>query len=82
MAPDQPPLPTPMNLRFQPSAGIHTSILISESEVGRMVAATRQKAGSPRNAALLRGVEIGKREGAGGHGLGFGDGGGRQRECG
>src|SRR5882724_7986605 len=49
MLPDQPPLPTPMNLWFQPSAGIHTSILISESELGRMVAATRQKAGSWRN---------------------------------
>src|SRR4051794_16520105 len=49
MLPDQPPLPTPMNLWFQPSAGIHTSILISESGVGRRVAAIRQKAGSCRN---------------------------------
>src|SRR5678810_788262 len=59
MAPDQPPLPTPMNLRFQPSAGIQTSILISESEVGRRVAATRQKAGSPRNAACCAGLRLG-----------------------
>src|SRR5262245_53464250 len=59
MAPDQPPLPKPMNLPFQPSAGIHTSTLISESEVGRMVAASRQKAGSSRNAACRAGLRLG-----------------------
>src|SRR6185369_7944053 len=59
MAPDQPPLPTPMNLRFQPSAGIQTSILISESEVGRRVAATRQKAGSPRKAPCCAALRLG-----------------------
>src|ERR1051325_12039833 len=58
-APDQPPLPTPMNLPFQPSAGIHTSILISESEDGPIVAATRQKAGSRRNAACCPGLRLG-----------------------
>src|SRR5207302_2509986 len=46
MAPDQPPFPTAWNLPFQPEAGIHTSILISESFVGATVAATRQNAGS------------------------------------
>jgi hypothetical protein len=45
MAPDQPPLPTAWNLPFQPESGIQTSILISESDVGFKVAATRQKAG-------------------------------------
>src|ERR1700688_4445173 len=59
MAPDQPPLPTPMNLPFQPTAGIHTSILISESELGRIVAATRQKAGSCRNAVCCPGLRLG-----------------------
>src|SRR6266545_1022633 len=59
MAPDQPPLPTPMNFPFQPSAGSHTSILISESEVGRMVAATRQKAGSRWKAACWPGLRFG-----------------------
>src|SRR6266545_3235357 len=59
MAPDQPPFPTPMNLPFQPSAGIQTSILISESEVGRMAAATRQKAGSCRNAVCCAGLRLG-----------------------
>src|ERR1700733_1805398 len=45
MDPVHPPLPTPWNLPFQPSVGSHTSILISESLLGRSVAATRQKAG-------------------------------------
>src|ERR1700733_13038420 len=45
MDPDQPPLPTPWNLPFQPSTGSQTSILMSESLLGRRVAATRQKAG-------------------------------------
>src|SRR5260221_5549930 len=48
-----------MNLPFQPSAGIHTSILISESELGRTVAATRQKAGSCRNAVCCPGLRLG-----------------------
>src|SRR5687767_13488243 len=46
MLPAHPPLPTPRNLPFQPSLGIQTSILMSESRVGVSVAATRQKAGS------------------------------------
>src|SRR5229473_1208908 len=46
MTPAQPPLPTPWNLPFQPLAGSHTSTLISESDVGLMVAATRQKSAS------------------------------------
>src|SRR5258708_3016959 len=46
MVPAQAPLPTASRLGFQlASAGIHTSILISESEDGVSVAATRQKAG-------------------------------------
>src|SRR5580704_16727685 len=45
MAPTQPPLPTPWNLPFHPSDGSQTSILMSESLLGRKVAATRQKAG-------------------------------------
>jgi hypothetical protein len=45
MDPAKPPFPTPSNFPFQPEAGIHTSIPISESLVGASVAATRQKAG-------------------------------------
>src|ERR1700732_4218851 len=59
MPPDQPPLPTPINLPSHPSAGIHTSILISESEVGRIVAATRQKAGSFANGGGWPELELG-----------------------
>src|SRR5438874_11866653 len=59
MLPDQPPLPTPINLPFHVSAGIQTSILISESETGRMVAATRQNAGSCRNAVCCPGLRLG-----------------------
>src|ERR1700678_787950 len=43
--PPSPPLPVPRNLPFQPDAGIHTSILISESLLGRAVAEMRQNAG-------------------------------------
>src|SRR5262245_11727918 len=60
MLPDHPPLPIPMNLPFQPSAGIQTSILISESEVGLMVAATRQKAGSWRKVFCCAGLRLGR----------------------
>src|SRR6188508_427378 len=49
MLPFQPPLPTAWNLPFQPAAGIHTSILMSESAVGLSVAATRQNAGRSAN---------------------------------
>ena len=45
MVPAQPPLPTAWNLPFQPANGIHTSILMSESVDGLIVAATRQNAG-------------------------------------
>src|SRR5688572_26700425 len=45
MEPCQAPFPTPWNLPFHPAAGIQTSILISESLVGRIVARTRQCAG-------------------------------------
>src|ERR1700677_3137083 len=45
MAPTHPPLPTPWNFPFHPSDGSQTSILMSESLLGRKVAATRQKAG-------------------------------------
>src|ERR1700676_5172648 len=45
MDPAQPPLPTAMNLPFQPDAGIQTSTLMSESVEGFMLAATRQNAG-------------------------------------
>src|SRR6185295_3736896 len=47
--PFQPPLPTMRNLPFQPLAGSHTSILMSESAVGLSVAATRQNAGRSAN---------------------------------
>src|SRR5262249_27476354 len=45
MTPAQPPLPTAWNLPFQPFAGSHTSILISQSDEGLSVAATPQKSG-------------------------------------
>src|SRR5687768_9906073 len=51
MLPAQPPLPTAWNFPFQPDAGNHTSILISESVLGVSVAATRQNSGSRANAA-------------------------------
>src|SRR6185312_9691799 len=45
MPPAKPPLPSPRYLPFHPVSGSHTSILISESLVGLIVAATRQNAG-------------------------------------
>src|ERR1035437_3148357 len=51
MTPAQPPLPTDWSLPFQPDAGIHTSILISESVEGVNVAVTRQNAGRRLNCA-------------------------------
>src|SRR5436309_9200579 len=45
ISPDQPPFPSPMNLPFQSVAGIQTSNLMSESFVGLISPATRQKAG-------------------------------------
>src|SRR5688572_2272681 len=46
MLPCHAPFPTPWNLPFHPVAGIQTSILISESLVGRIVAFTSQCAGT------------------------------------
>src|ERR1700760_3775300 len=45
MPPANPPLPSPRYLPFHPVSGSHTSILISESLAGLIVAATRQNAG-------------------------------------
>ena len=45
MSPPRLLLPVPMYLPFQPEYGIHTSMLMFESEVGVKVAATRQNAG-------------------------------------
>src|SRR4249920_1664665 len=45
IVPAQPPLPACMYLPFQLAAGSQSSILISESEVGRAVAFTIQRAG-------------------------------------
>src|SRR2546425_1173786 len=63
ISPDQPPFPTPMNLPFQSIAGIQTSNLMSESFVGLISPATRQKAGKlsnggPGNANGLGGVNV------------------------
>src|ERR1700733_1510477 len=44
MDPVQPPLPSASNLLFHPDAGIQISTLISESELGFTVNATRQNA--------------------------------------
>src|SRR3954464_7089484 len=55
MAPDQPPLPTARNFRFQSAAGSQTSILMSESPDGVSVAATRQNAGSSAYARAVAG---------------------------
>src|SRR5882762_4700666 len=46
MVPAQPPLPTAWNFPFQSAAGSQTSILMSESDEGVSVAATRQNVGS------------------------------------
>src|SRR6201988_3198687 len=51
--PVQPPFPFASYLWFQPEAGIHSSILISESELGFTVNATRQNAGTSLNDAAL-----------------------------
>src|SRR6476646_8516079 len=45
MDPAKPPLPSPRYLPFHPESGSQTSILISESLAGLMLAATRQNAG-------------------------------------
>src|SRR5215468_832860 len=50
-----PPLPTASNFVFQAEAGSQTSILMSESEVGLIVAATRQNAGRSRYATACGG---------------------------
>src|SRR5579871_4192203 len=47
MDPHQPPLPVATYLPFQPDLGIRTSTLMSESEVGFMVASTRHAEGTP-----------------------------------
>src|SRR5438876_10171003 len=46
MVPAQPALPTAWNFAFQSAAGSQTSILMSESDEGVSVAATRQNFGS------------------------------------
>src|SRR5260370_16034218 len=51
MLPAKPPFPTPWYLPFHPVAGIHTSILMSESAAGLISAGTRQKAGTSLNTA-------------------------------
>src|SRR6266545_4193662 len=55
MAPAQPPLPTPWNFPFHAGAGSQTSILMSESDEGISVAATRQKAGRRLNCCTAAG---------------------------
>src|SRR5215472_2228548 len=45
MFPAKPPFPSPRYFPFQPLSGSQTSILISESWAGLMVACTRQNAG-------------------------------------
>src|SRR3954465_9925874 len=51
MEPAHTPFPTPTNLPFQFAAGIQTSKRMSESDVGRIVPPTRQKAGNREYAA-------------------------------
>src|SRR5215216_7622818 len=59
MTPAHPPLPTACSLPFHPTAGSHTSILISESADGRSVTVTRQNSGSFANAcAAARDGEV------------------------
>src|SRR4030042_417916 len=58
MLPAHTPLPVPTSLPFQFSAGIQTSILISESVVGVSVAVTRQKAGAFLKTASASGPPI------------------------
>src|SRR5215472_10002418 len=59
IAPEKPPLPMPKNFPFQPDAGIHNSILMSESFVGLISAATRQKAGSSLSGGPPGGIQGG-----------------------
>src|ERR1051325_682821 len=53
MDPVQPPLPLASNFSFHPAAGIHSSILISESLLGFTVWAPRQNAGRSSNPPAL-----------------------------
>src|SRR5438876_5984088 len=55
MAPAQPPLPRAWNFPFHARAGSQTSILMSESDEGVSVAATRQKAGRRLNCCTAAG---------------------------
>src|SRR5262249_13939597 len=55
MVPAQPPLPTPWNLPFHAWTGSQTSILMSESDEGVRVAATRQNAGNWLNCCTAAG---------------------------
>ena len=60
MVPAQPPLPTAWNLPFHAAAGSQTSILMSESEEGVSVAATRQNAGNWLNCCTAAGPVPGR----------------------
>src|SRR6266540_805342 len=60
MLPAQPPLPTAWNLRFHAWAGSQISILMSESEEGVSVAATRQNAGNWLNCCTAVGPVPGR----------------------
>src|SRR5687768_4855503 len=55
MVPAHPPLPTPANLPFQFSSGIHTSNRMCDSLVGAIAPATRQNGGRPVMAFVLPG---------------------------
>src|SRR5215471_8245725 len=55
MSPAQPPFPTPANLPFHPVSGIQTSNRISESDVGAITPAIRQKGGRFLSAPGWRG---------------------------
>src|SRR5437762_4179323 len=55
MDPANAPLPTCWNLPFQPETGIHTSVLMSESDEGVIVSSSRQNAG---RLAIGRGVSV------------------------
>ena len=56
ICPDHTPLPTAWNLPFHPVSGSQTSNLMSESFVGLIVPATRQKAGSRSYAGARPGL--------------------------
>src|SRR5262249_1557486 len=60
MVPAQPPLPTAWNLPFHARAGSQISILMSESEEGVSVAATRQNAGNWLNCCTAAGPVPGR----------------------